>query len=597
MASLGEEAQRYASAGYPVFPCRLDKKPLTEHGFQDATKVAAVIANWWTQWPDASIGIPTGAVSGIWVLDVDPRHNGGEGLQALEAHGQLPETVQAETGGGGTHLWFKMPGVEVRNSAGVLGPGLDIRGEGGYVIVPPSKHPQGQYRWVISPFESTPAEGPRWLTNLLHTPRAPAPVVLSTVGVQEGARNATLLSLGGTMRKRGFSPESIREALRKENASRCHPPLDEKEVDAIVQSLLRYAPGLPTPVPDRHGEESTAPVVTWVPYSAIVATRVSWLWYPYIPLGRLTSIEGNPGDGKSWFALAVAAQLSHGYWYLQVAGEESVRTPAVTLYLSCEDNPNDTLRPRLDILGANLPNVLHLTAHNTQGEFVLLKLDDIPSLRHAILSTGAKLLLIDPVQAYLPKGTDMNKAEHMRPVLAALNALAEETNCAIVLIRHFGKAVRDVTLHRAIGSVDFAAAVRSVLVVGRDQRDETPTGESRHVVLQVKNNIAQKGLPLGFTLKQDEFTWTASTMTEEEFSRSPLDEQDEAGPRAEAKEFLHELLQDGPCVVKDIRKQNTERGGNWRTVQRARNDLKIKSYKDSTGTFWWELVESCSPSS
>jgi archaellum biogenesis ATPase FlaH len=337
------------------------------------------------------------------------------------------------------------------------------------------------------------------------------------------------------------------------------------------------------------GEQPGAIDIELVPYSAIPPAHVEWLWYPYVPLGRLTTIEGNPGDGKSWFALALATQLSHGFWQMQMAGEESHREPAATVYLSCEDNPHDTIRPRLDILGADLTKILHIRAHAKDGQFVLLSLGDIPSLRSAIRSAQAKLLLIDPVQAYLPKGADMNKAEQMRPILAALNALAEETHCAIVLVRHFGKAVREVTLHKAIGSVDFAAAVRSILVVGVDKRDSPPPGETRHVILQVKNNVSQRGLPLGFTLRHNEFTWSTTTMTEEEFA-APVTQEDKEGSsdRAEAKAFIAMLLAEGPQDAKLVKQRTGEVGLSWRTVNRAKKDMGVLSYQEK-GAWKWAL--------
>jgi hypothetical protein len=145
-----EAALKYAENGWPVFPCGIDKKPLVAGGFKSATTDLAQIVAWWTQWPDASIGCPTGSMSGFWVFDVDTP-NGPASLEALEAeHGPLPATREQRTGSGGRHLFFKwIEGREVRNSASKLGPGLDVRGEGGYVILPPSGHLSGgTYEWI-----------------------------------------------------------------------------------------------------------------------------------------------------------------------------------------------------------------------------------------------------------------------------------------------------------------------------------------------------------------------------------------------------------------------------------------------------------------
>lgn len=136
-------ALAYARRGLPVFPVN-GKSPLTMHGFKDASMDANIIRGWWTQWPDANVAIATGLVSGLFALDVDPRHGGDKSLAALEEkHAPLPATLDSRTGGGGRHLFFALTqGQIIRNSAGKLGPGLDVRGDGGYVVIPPSVHPE-----------------------------------------------------------------------------------------------------------------------------------------------------------------------------------------------------------------------------------------------------------------------------------------------------------------------------------------------------------------------------------------------------------------------------------------------------------------------
>ena len=158
-------ALAYARRGVPVFPCEPGgKRPLTYNGFWDATTQERRIKAWWGRWPQANVGVPTGRRSGLLVLDVDPRDGGPESLARLEQdNGPLPETARARTGGGGTHVFFRYPaGETVRNSAGALGAGLDVRGEGGYVVVPPSRT-RGAYEWID---RSPPAEPPWLLARL-----------------------------------------------------------------------------------------------------------------------------------------------------------------------------------------------------------------------------------------------------------------------------------------------------------------------------------------------------------------------------------------------------------------------------------------------
>jgi hypothetical protein len=163
--ALLNAALAYARRGVPVFPCEPGgKRPLTYNGFWDATTEARRIRAWWGRWPAANVGVPTGRRSGLLVLDVDPRDGGFESLAVLEREGgPRPETARARTGGGGVHVFFRYPaGETVRNSAGTLGSGLDVRGEGGYVVVPPSRT-QSAYGWID---RSRPAEPPWLLARL-----------------------------------------------------------------------------------------------------------------------------------------------------------------------------------------------------------------------------------------------------------------------------------------------------------------------------------------------------------------------------------------------------------------------------------------------
>ncbi|MDP8948686.1 MAG: bifunctional DNA primase/polymerase [Actinomycetota bacterium] len=169
---LLKAALAYARRGIPVFPCEPGgKTPLTYSGFWDATTDARRIKAWWGRWSYANVGVPTGERSGLLVLDVDPRDGGPESLAALERiNGPLPETAKARTGGGGVHVFFRYPaGEAVRNSAGRLGPGLDVRGEGGYVVVPPSRT-RSAYEWL----DRTPPADPAWLLECLRGQPSPS---------------------------------------------------------------------------------------------------------------------------------------------------------------------------------------------------------------------------------------------------------------------------------------------------------------------------------------------------------------------------------------------------------------------------------------
>jgi hypothetical protein len=210
------------------------------NGFKDATTDRDLIAKWFADGP-INIGIRTGAESGLVVLDVDFRNGGKESFEKL---GNIPRTPHSKTGGG-FHYYFKHPGDRIKSQHDRLGPGLDIKADGGYVVAPPSLHASGnEYRWLIdirAPLADVP-------TCFLETSSGRQSQAEATRGgdsvqaIHEGARNDKLTSLTGTMRRRGMGYEAIHAALTKENEVRCTPPLSEKDVERIARSVSSYDP-------------------------------------------------------------------------------------------------------------------------------------------------------------------------------------------------------------------------------------------------------------------------------------------------------------------------------------------------------------------
>lgn len=244
-----------ARRGFAVFPLKAKGKvPLLPEerggrGCLDATRDERVITGWWGPVPRANIGIATGNPSGTFVLDVDPRHGGDEALADLERHhGALPETVMSFTGGG-RHLLFRHV-AGIRNSSGKLGPGLDIRGDGGYVVAPPSVHESGRlYSWSVDhhPDDMPIAEAPAWLIGLARTP-APSKGTaempenwrrLVAEGVGQGKRNEAIARLTGHLLRKQVDPLVALDLVRVWNAARCRPPLDDGEVVRTVDSICQ----------------------------------------------------------------------------------------------------------------------------------------------------------------------------------------------------------------------------------------------------------------------------------------------------------------------------------------------------------------------
>ncbi|MCX7960086.1 MAG: bifunctional DNA primase/polymerase [Burkholderiales bacterium] len=223
------------------------KRPLVAwRALQSRAPAPAEVDAWFFAHPEANLGVVTGAVSNLVVLDVDVRHGGEQSLAALErAHGPLPRTVEARTGGGGRHLYFAHPGGTVPNRAG-LAPGLDLRGDGGMVVAPPSVHASGRrYRWTNAPGTTALAPLPGWLLRIARREgaRAGHPLAhwrrLAREGVEEGARNSTIASLAGHLFWHGVDPAVALELLLAWNRLRCRPPLEDDEVARVVDSIAR----------------------------------------------------------------------------------------------------------------------------------------------------------------------------------------------------------------------------------------------------------------------------------------------------------------------------------------------------------------------
>src|SRR5262249_13435052 len=229
----------------PVIPCQpRDKQPAVANGVKAATTDAETIRQWWRQLPEANIGIATGTPSGIFVLDVDGIDAEGELRKLEDRHGALPPTVEVITARG-RHIYFKMPDAPIRNSAGKLGPGLDIRATGGYVLAPPSIHPSGRrYEWSVD-CASAIADAPAWLLQIIAAPAngngkgttPPSEWRDLVKGVSEGARDCSLTKLTGYLLRRHVDPFVTLELIRTFNATRCTPPLPDKDVERIVSSV------------------------------------------------------------------------------------------------------------------------------------------------------------------------------------------------------------------------------------------------------------------------------------------------------------------------------------------------------------------------
>lgn len=331
----------------------------------------------------------------------------------------------------------------------------------------------------------------------------------------------------------------------------------------------------------------TSPVLLRL--SDVQPEEISWHWHPFIPNGKVSIILGDGGLGKSFLTLALASANSTGS---PLPGTHDRREPGNTIILSAEDDPADTIRPRLDALGADVTRIDALIAKRTTDDQGATKdagvtLADIPILRQAVDLTGnVSLIIIDPLSQYLGSGVDLHRSNEIRPLLTALADLAAEYNLAVIVVHHNNKNVNTKGAYRAAGSYDITAAVRSVIVVGEDPQDD-----KKRVIAHLKSNLAAKGASLGFEIREGSFYWTGgSDYTAEQLLSQPATGE-ERSLSDEAAEWLTDMLRSGARAAKELKQAATAEGFSWRTVERAKASLGIKASRASTHpSSPWEWV-------
>lgn len=304
--------------------------------------------------------------------------------------------------------------------------------------------------------------------------------------------------------------------------------------------------------------------------SEVETEEVKWLWYPYIPSGKITIIQGDPGEGKTTFVLELVALLTRG---TPLPEENSASPPMSVLYQTAEDGLADTIKPRLVAAGADCERVLVID--ESQKELTLLD----ERVEQAIRKTGAKLVVLDPLQAYLGETVDMHRANEIRPIFKRLSAVAEETGCAVILIGHMNKAQGAKSSYRGLGSIDFRAAARSVLVVGRLRDDPTV-----RIAAHDKSSLAPEGRSIAFRLNPETgFQWLGfcDTTTDELLSGKGS----VLSKTAQAEELLRESLSSGPVSSMDLEQRASELGISERTLRIAKQNLGVFSCKIGKGWY------------
>ena len=307
--------------------------------------------------------------------------------------------------------------------------------------------------------------------------------------------------------------------------------------------------------------------------SEIQSQEVAWLWFPFIPYGKLTIVQGDPGDGKTTLVLNIAAKLSKGEG---LDSKMKLTEPLNVIYQSAEDGLADTVKPRLEVAGANCENISVID----ESIKSLSMIDE--RLEEAVIRTKAKLLILDPIQAYFGGGMDMNRANEARDMTKKLATLAEKYQCAIVLVGHMNKAAGNKAAYRGMGSIDFFAVARSVLLVGRVE------GVANiRAVVQIKNNLAAFGHPKAFELSEDGFHWLGDyEITADEVLGGIAPK---ANKLEQAKRLLQEVAETNNAMQSnEIFNLAEEQGISRRTLENAKKELSIRATRINN-SWYWEL--------
>ena len=316
---------------------------------------------------------------------------------------------------------------------------------------------------------------------------------------------------------------------------------------------------------------SNKPELRLINMADVEATEVKWLWYPYIPYGKITIIQGDPGEGKTTLILNLAAILSKG----EKLPESKIEyEPINIIYQTAEDGLADTVKPRLIAANAKYEKITVIDESTSELSFTDERLEQ------AIIQTQAKLVILDPLQAYIGASVDMHRANEIRPIMKHLAEVAQRQQCAIVLIGHLNKAMGMKSSYRGLGSIDIPASARSVLLVGRIKDNPTI-----RVMAQIKSSLAPEGEPIAFELNKEtgfhfigKYDISVDDLLNGTSSTSKLEQ---------AEKLLNDMLSDGnPKSQKLMQQQARYRNISDRTLNEAKRNLNVKSIKVKDGWLW-----------
>lgn len=584
--TLKEWALEYARMGLAVFPLRAkNKTPATKNGCKDATTDQKQIASWWNRWPDANIGIATGSVSGgLVVIDLDrDEEKGRDGYEILQEwqrqHGQLPDTCQSITGRGGYHLLYRDT-AEHRN-AQALFEGVDIRGEGGYIVAPPSIHPNGHtYEWEQGPDEFEIAQADDLVRKFLKGPKKEQQQYFHQPEViPEGQRVSTLVALIGSQRAKGLGEAAIRAAVHAENEEKCSPPLTDQELEKEVFPALKrgWLPEHSYTTTENGIFTSAKPLTFGIDKASdVIIKEPEWLIPGYIPKYGITTIAGEGGVGKTSIWCSLVASITTGKQSFLMGGQIPFdNDPEDVLVLSAEDSWSYVLRRRLEACGADLDRIGFLSPEDER--FVDLNFNG-DLLKGIIETNRPSVIVFDPLQAFVPENLRMGDRNSMRKCFSPLIGYGEQYKLTPIIIAHANKQSNVWGRKRIADSSDIWDASRSVLMVGTTAEDGV------RYISHEKSNWGRLGRTVLFTLEDCVPTFKCySAKKDKDFIQADAHEKNIRPVVEDAKDFIIDTLKErGQMEVSELNELAKVTGFSKNAMREAKEALK----KEHTTHTW-----------
>lgn len=503
---FAEFGPKYAAKGLHVFPClRGGKEPLTKHGFKDASIDPEQIALWCKQYPEANIGIATGA-SGLVVLDVDVKDGAPGDASFADLLKEIPglnQTLMARTWSGGRHYYYSArQSCVVASSQGSLAAGLDVRGNTGYVLAPPSIVGDVAYRWeqrderIEVPMELvTKCEVEKWNAS-------PPKNRAEGEKYGPGERYGFLWKTACSLRAKGGTESAIRAFLEVQNNELCDPPCAPERIDDAVRGAISYPPGeIMEHYRSTEAARKAKPKVKYklTRYDNVKEENVEWLLPGYFPNGKFSLAWGMEGECKSYTTVGIASMLSRGEALPGVTFPMGAE-PKSTLLLTYEDDPNDTIKPRLIRCGADMSKVY--TVDYRDGLVSAKEMASFEEMVEEIPDLG--LVVIDPLTEFA-RGIDDNNEGAIRAAINPLIQLAFKKKFAIIGVKHANKNSEAAIKDRTAGGRAWTALARSAVLIGHDNRKENGEWETFGGMFPTKGNLGGRTPGLLLRIKDGHF--------------------------------------------------------------------------------------------